>query len=117
MAASGSGVMSSFHSIAFVTDWHAPASVLVVGVLMRKILSSYEPASEVSRVNAATGTVKCSQELLDVLAGYDWRNAKSGGAYNGHLGDLIRVWRAAEQAGAMPDAAALQRVVAALRVP
>ena len=84
---------------------------------MRKILSTYDPASEISRVNAATGTVPCSQELLDVLAGYDWWNAKSGGAYNGHLGDLIRMWRAAEQAGTMPDAAVLQRTVAALRVP
>jgi thiamine biosynthesis lipoprotein ApbE len=84
---------------------------------MRKILSTYDPASEISRLNAATGTVPCSQELLDVLSGYDWWNAKSGGAYNGHLGDLIRLWRAAEQAGAMPDAAALQRTVAALRVP
>ena len=81
------------------------------------MLRTYDPASEISRVNATIGTLPCSQELLDVLAGYDWWNAKSGGAYNGHLGDLIRVWRAAEQAGAMPDAALLQRTVAALRVP
>lgn len=95
----------------------AESAVLAEIERMRKILSTYDPASEISRVNAATGTVKCSQELLDVLAGYDWWNAKSGGAYNGHLGDLIRVWRTAEQAGAMPDTAALQRTVAALRVP
>lgn len=95
----------------------AESAVLAEIERMRKILSTYDPASEISRLNAATGTVKCSQELLDVLAGYDWWNAKSGGAYNGHLGDLIRVWRAAEQAGALPAAAALQRTVAALRVP
>ena len=95
----------------------AEAAVLAEIERMRKILSTYDPASEISKVNAATGTVRCSQELLDVLAGYDWWNAKSGGAYNGHLGDLIRVWRAAEQAGALPDAATLQRTVAALRVP
>ncbi len=93
------------------------AAVLAEIERMRKILSTYDPASEISRLNAATGTVPVSQELLDVLAGYDWWNAKSGGAYNGHLGDLIRVWRAAEQAGALPDAATLQRTVAALRVP
>ena len=95
----------------------AESAVLAEIERMRKILSTYDPASEISRVNAASGTVPCSQELLDVLAGYDWWNAKSGGAYNGHLGDLIRVWRAAEQAGTMPDAAALQRAAAALRVP
>ncbi len=93
------------------------AAVLAEIERMRKILSTYDPASEISRVNAATGTVAVSQELLEVLAGYDWWNAKSGGAYNGHLGDLIGVWRAAEKAGAVPDAAVLQRTVATLRVP
>jgi len=95
----------------------AEAAVLAEIERMRKILSTYDPASEISKLNAAGGTVRCSQELIDVLVGYDWWNAKSGGAYNGHLGDLIRVWRAAEQAGVLPDAATLQRTVAALRVP
>ena len=93
------------------------AAVLAEIERMRKILSTYDPASEISRLNAATGTVPVSQELIEVLAGYDWWNAKSGGAYNGHLGDLISVWRAAEKAGTLPDAAVLQRAVATLRVP
>jgi thiamine biosynthesis lipoprotein ApbE len=95
----------------------AESAVLAEIERLRKILSTYDPASEISRLNAATGTVPCSRELLDVLAAYDWWNAKSGGAYNGHLGDLVRLWRAAENMGAMPDPAVLQRTVSVLRVP
>jgi thiamine biosynthesis lipoprotein ApbE len=84
---------------------------------LRKILSTYDPESEISRFNAATGTVKCSPELLDVLSFYDFWNVKSGGAYNGHLGDLIAAWKAAEKAGAPPDAATLIRIGRALGQP
>jgi thiamine biosynthesis lipoprotein ApbE len=84
---------------------------------LRKILSSYDPESEISRFNASTGSMKCSPELLDVLGFYDLWNAKSAGAYNGHLGDLIAAWKAAEKAGVPPDAATLMRIVPALRQP
>ena len=116
------GVLGTSLDLQFATPDAQQAAAAESAVLaeierMRKILSTYDPASEISKVNAATGTVSCAQEILDVLSAYDWWNAKSGGAYNGHLGELIRVWRTAEQAGTMPDAAVLQRVVAALRVP
>jgi thiamine biosynthesis lipoprotein len=84
---------------------------------LRKLLSSYDPESELSRLNAATGPMVCSRELIDVLAGYDSLGAKSGGAYSGQLGALIELWRAAEKSGVAPDAAALRPVVAALREP
>ena len=81
---------------------------------LRKILSTYDPDSEISRFNTSSGPVKCSAELLDVLGYYDFWNFKSGGAYNGHLGDLIAAWKGAEKAGAPPDTATLQRIVRAL---
>ena len=81
---------------------------------LRKILSTYDPESEISHFNTSTGPVKCSPELLDVLGYYDFWNFKSAGAYNGHLGDLIAAWKGAEKAGALPDAATLQRIVRAL---
>ena len=84
---------------------------------LRTILSGYDPASEVSRFNTSTGPVKVSPELLEVLGFYDFWNGKSAGAYNGHMGDLIAVWKAAEKSGASPDAAALQRIVNALAQP
>lgn len=84
---------------------------------LRKMLSTYDPGSEVSRFSTATGTMKCSPELLDVLGFYDLWNAKSAGAYNGHLGELIGAWKAGEKAGAPPDAATLLRIVHTLRQP
>ncbi len=84
---------------------------------LRKILSTYDPESEISRFNASTGAVKCSPELLDVLTFYDFWNAKSGGAYNGHLGELIAAWKAAEKSGTLPDAGILQRIARAAAQP
>ena len=84
---------------------------------LRKILSTYDPESEISRFNTSTGAVKCSPELLDVLSFYDFWNVKSAGAYNGHLGELIAAWKDAEKAGAPPDAATLQRIVRTLSQP
>lgn len=84
---------------------------------LRKILSTYDETSEISRVNASTDPVPCSPELLDVLAFYDYWTAKSRGAYNGHLGELIGVWKAAEKAGAPPPAATLLPIVRSLALP
>jgi len=93
------------------------ATVLEEIERLRKILSTYDPASEISRFNTSSGPVKCSAELLDVLGYYDFWNFKSGGAYNGHLGDLIAAWKGAEKSGALPDAATLQRIVRVLGLP
>ncbi|MCE9609144.1 MAG: DUF2271 domain-containing protein [Chthoniobacter sp.] len=84
---------------------------------LRKILSTYDPASEASRFQASSGPVRCSPELLDVLGFYDFWNGKSAGACNGHLGELIAAWKAAEKSGAAPNAAALQGIVQRLALP
>jgi FAD:protein FMN transferase len=84
---------------------------------LRKILSTYDPASDVSRVNAAMAPVAVSPELLEVLGFYDFWTLRSKGAYNGHLGELIGTWRAAEKAGAPPTPAVLAPIVRALAQP
>jgi thiamine biosynthesis lipoprotein ApbE len=84
---------------------------------LRKLLSTYDPASEINRFNTSAGPVKCAPELLDVLGFYDFWNARSAGACNGHLGELIAAWKTAEKSGVPPDAAALQRIVQALAQP
>jgi len=84
---------------------------------LRKILSTYDATSEISKVNTTNGPVACSQELIDVLTFYDWWTAKSGGAYNGHLGELIQVWKAAENAGTPPDSGTLKQIVQTLMQP
>lgn len=84
---------------------------------LRLILSTYEPASEINRFNASSAPMKVSPELLEVLGFYDFWNVKSGAVYNGHLGDLIGAWKAAEKSGGAPTAAALQPIVRALGQP
>ena len=84
---------------------------------LRKILSTHDAESEISRFNAASGPQKCSPELIDVLFFYDFWAGKSAGAYNGHLGDLVAAWKAAEKTGVAPDAATLQRIVHSLGQP
>jgi thiamine biosynthesis lipoprotein len=95
----------------------AETSALAEIERLRKILSTYDPESEISRLNSSTGAVKCSPELLDVLGFYDFWNVKSAGVYNGHLGELIAAWKAAEKSGTPPDAATLQRIVRAAGAP
>jgi thiamine biosynthesis lipoprotein ApbE len=84
---------------------------------LRKILSIYDATSDVSRVNAAMAPVAVSQELLEVLGFYDFWTARSRGAYNGHLGELIGAWKAAEKAGAPPTPAMLAPIVRGLAQP
>ncbi len=84
---------------------------------LRKILSTYDPESEISRFHASAGAVKCSPELLDVLSFYDFWSARTSGAFNGRLGELIAAWKSAEKTGVPPDAATLQRIVRAASQP
>jgi thiamine biosynthesis lipoprotein ApbE len=84
---------------------------------LRKILSTYDPASEISKLNTSTGPVACSPELLEVLGFYDFWTTRSRGAYNGHLGDLIATWKSAEKLGTPPTPAVLGPIVRALAQP
>lgn len=81
---------------------------------LRRILSAYDPQSELSRLNAATGTITCSTEMADVLGACEFWQARSQGAYSGHLGGLIELWSRAEKSGALPSAAELQAQVGSL---
>ncbi len=74
---------------------------------LRRILSTYDPASEISRLNESREAVRVSSELLEVLALYeDWRG-RTGGAFNGQLGTLLGLWKDAEATGRIPDDADL----------
>jgi thiamine biosynthesis lipoprotein ApbE len=55
---------------------------------LRRILSAYDPSSEISRLNASTESVSASPELLEVLALCERWRLKSGGAFNAGVGSL-----------------------------
>jgi len=77
---------------------------------LRRIFSTYDPDSELSRLNRAAGPVVVSAELADVLAEYRAWHRPTGGACSAELGDLVRLWRQAGRDGVAPAAAAVARL-------
>lgn len=84
---------------------------------LRKVLSTYDATTEISRVNRTREPVPVSRELVEVLKAYETWQAKSGGAFHGQVGDLVRVWKEGEKAGRVPEAVVLDRIAADLRKP
>jgi len=84
---------------------------------LRLVFSTYDPASEISRLNKTREPVAVSAEMAEVLRGYDVWQRKSGGAFNGQVGDLVRVWKDAEKADKEPSEVTLNRITADLRKP
>jgi len=77
---------------------------------LRRILSTYDPASEISRLNDTRLPVRVSPELLEVLALYEAWRVRTRGAFNGQLGGLLGLWKDAEASGQLPDDAVLAGV-------
>jgi thiamine biosynthesis lipoprotein ApbE len=86
---------------------------------LRRILSTYDAKSDISRVNAGTAPVVVAPELIEVLTAYDQFAARSRGAYSGQLGGLIRAWKDAEiwNTGVPPPADAIRKIVSRLGQP
>jgi FAD:protein FMN transferase len=93
------------------------AAVLAEIERLCKILSTYDPDSEVSKLTVAGEPTLVSSEIIDVLSGYDTIRQRSSGAYNGQLGALVKTWKEAEAAGKVPDDATLKRLVAEMAQP
>jgi hypothetical protein len=69
-----------------------------------RLLSNYRPASEWSRVNrdAASGPVRVSDELFDLLSACLEYSRQSGGAFDITVGRLVTVWGFYKGEGALP---------------
>jgi len=74
---------------------------------LRRILSTYDPTSEISRLNDSLLPVRVSPELLEVLELYEVWRVRTGGAFNVQLGGLLALWKDAERTGRIPDDALL----------
>ncbi len=75
---------------------------------LEQILSTREPDSEISRLNRGETPSTGSPELLEVLTLCEHHHQVSNGAFDARLGGLVRAWREAEQADALPDEARLR---------
>ena len=84
---------------------------------LRLVFSTFDPTSELSWLNRATGPVPVSADMLEVLRAYEVWQSQSNGAFNGRLGELVRIWQLAEQTGIEPDPAALARLVDRITEP
>jgi thiamine biosynthesis lipoprotein ApbE len=80
---------------------------------LRRVLSPYDPTSELSLVNRASTSVTVSPDLAAVLRAYELWQRTTLGAVSSQVADLARVWKAAAVTGVVPPADALERVVRA----
>lgn len=87
----------------------AECEVRILGEIerLRRILSTYDPASEISRVMAGARVV--SAELAELLEAYATWSARTGGLIDVNLGGVIGEWREATRTGRVPERAALAR--------
>ena len=73
-----------------------------------RLLSTYRPESEVSRL-AAAGRLAVSPEVLEITALAIRMARATGGAFNPALGPVIQLWRDAEARQVPPSPAELAR--------
>lgn len=78
------------------------AAVLAEIERLRRILSTYDPDSDISRLQRSREALRVPPELLDVLGLYEAWRVRTNGAFNGRLGGLLALWKEAEASGRMP---------------
>jgi thiamine biosynthesis lipoprotein ApbE len=95
-----------------ITDEPAQAALAERIVLdeidrLRRVFSTRDPDSELSRLNRFTGPFAASTDLLAVLGEYERWERRSTGACSSTAGALAQVWADAERLGQEPDTTAL----------
>lgn len=84
---------------------------------LRKILSTYDAASPLSRLNTTTAAVELPPEAVDLLKASDAWNRKTANAHSPQISGLAALYKAAEKSQALPTQAALADAVAILAKP
>jgi FAD:protein FMN transferase len=82
---------------------------------LRRIFSTYDETSEISRLNRTRAPMVVSRDMIEVLKQYEVFQARPHGAFNGQLGDLVRIWRDAENSQREPNAVVLSDIVRRLQ--
>lgn len=77
---------------------------------LEDLLSSFRPASPVSRLNRMAGEdgMVMDGEVLDVLSAGFQLHRETGGAFDMTIGPLVSVWRQAAALGVLPSDTAIQ---------
>lgn len=66
------------------------------------ILNTYDPASEISRLNA-TGAAEVSPELIQVISACEAFREQTGDGLSCRIGAIVAAWNAAEETGTPPS--------------
>lgn len=94
----------------------AEAAFLTEVDRLAAILSTYEPASEISRWLATTDVpVRVSPELFEVLGLFDQWRIRSGGALDAAAGSIAGIWQAAAAHGRPPSDETIAAAVTSVR--
>ena len=115
-------ILGTSYDLHVVAPSHADADAANAAALgeierLRKILSTYDPASDISKINASRDPVKVAPELVALLKLYDLWHAKTQGAYSADLGAWVQLWKNAEAAGTLPAAQDLAPILQATKSP
>jgi len=71
---------------------------------LKKVLSTWDSDSEISRLQVAKGSFTCSPDLFAVLRACDLWRTRTGGAFSAHLGEVLDLWKQGAKAGAVSRA-------------
>lgn len=84
---------------------------------LSRILSTYDPASEINKLNASASSVRVSRELGEVLTSAQVWQERSGGAFNIQVGAMTALWRQAEKTGRPPASQQLAAIARQIEKP
>lgn len=85
-----------------VTADKAERAILDAIERLNAIFSTYDAASELSRLNRA-GSMQVSGALMDVLERCETYRQETGNAFSCRIGGLVEAWSAAEEKNELPD--------------
>ncbi|MEO5800528.1 MAG: DUF2271 domain-containing protein [Gemmatimonadales bacterium] len=116
------GVLGTSLDLTFVTASSAEARRAETVALaeierIRRLTSTWDSTSEVSRLQLAGRLDVASPELRDMLNLYQVWGERTGGAYTAQIGALTSLWKEAEARGELPATEAITALVGALRQP
>jgi thiamine biosynthesis lipoprotein len=100
---------SPFHIVLYSTDAatarRASRAAFDRVAALNKVLSDYDPESELSRLSLSAGEapVRVSADLFDVLDRSKRMSERSGGAFDATIAPVGRLWRRARRDRKLPD--------------
>ncbi len=95
----------------------AHAAVLAEIERLSKVFSSYDSQSELSQLNFPCAATTVSKDLFALLRESERWHRESGGAFHPGVEALTRLWKSAEQAGALPAEPERLKIVEQLKAP